>query len=517
MVFSRQITGIFVFNAYFQQLDSLLYQSRHLWQIQPFHHQSICWQSLHGQKNDRMIPIDSQNQSQDQEVISKSWALAQALNQLSDKQLLELQQDVNKLANWLMPWFPNAPLLITLSQQILNADLLSSRPLSAQSTLSTEAKENGAVNSNHSAPLPEESPELKRFSQGIPGRKWQQMRYFSQQFNLMLSKADNVEATSDKESPKAQYLHVDKTTQVLEWCAGKGHLGRLIAFEQQLSSQESWNNPTSNKLPLDKPHKIPAQKQCYKITSLEWQQILCEKGQQQAEKYQLPQHFIHGDAFSVEAGQLLTEQTHAIALHACGDLHCQLIHHAGQQKAKSVLIAPCCYHLIRAEHYQPLSLQAQQSDIQLSKQDLKIPLQETVTGGQRIGNLRDIELQWRMAFDELQRELQQCNQYQPLPTLPKNLLTGEFKYFIHWAVENRQLNIAVDKLNLDFYLEKGQQRVQQIRRMELVQHLFRRPLELWLVLDRAMALEEAGFHVELTEFCQKNLTPRNILIKAYRP
>lgn len=494
-----------MFNAYFQQLDSLLFQSRHLWQIQPFHHSSICWQSLYVQKSGKIIPVASQNQT-----------LAQALNQLSDKQLLELQQDVHKLANWLMPWFPDAPLLITLSQQILNADLLSSRPLSAQSTLSTEAKESGAVNSNHSAPLPEESPELKRFSQGIPGRKWQQMRYFSQQFNQMMTHVDNLSTIPDQDFTKTQYQPVDKTTQVLEWCAGKGHLGRLIAFEQQLSSQESWNKPAPSKLPLANPlHKTKAQKRGYKITSLEWQHALCEKGQQQAEKYQLPQNFIHGDAFSEAAGQLLTEDTHAIALHACGDLHCQLIRHAGQQKAKSVLIAPCCYHLIRAEHYQPLSLQAQQSDIQLSKQDLKIPLQETVTGGQRIGNLRDIELQWRMAFDELQREQQQCNQYQPLPTLPKNLLTGEFKYFIHWAVENRQLNIAVDKLNLDIYLEKGQQRVQQIRRMELVQHLFRRPLELWLVLDRAMVLEEAGFHVELTEFCQKNLTPRNILIKAY--
>lgn len=476
-----------MFNAYFQQLDSLLFQSRHLWQIQPFHHSSICWQSLYAQKSDKIISVASQNQT-----------LAQALNQLSDKQLLELQQDVHKLANWLTPWFPEAPLLITLNQQLLSSNPSTKPNLEQANKLSTPIQT-----------LPTESAELKRFAQGIPGRKWQQMRYFSQQFNQMMTHVDNLSIVSAQDFTKTQDQPVDKTTQVLEWCAGKGHLGRLIAFEQQLGGQESWDKPSQ-----DKPSE---NKQNYQITSLEWQQSLCEKGQQQAEKHQLPQSFIHGDAFSEAAGQLLTEDTHAIALHACGDLHCQLIHHVSQQKAKSVLIVPCCYHLIRSEGYYPLSKQAQQSDIQLSKQDLKIPLQETVTGGQRIGNLRDIELHWRMAFDELQREQQQCNQYQPLPTLPKNLLTGEFKYFIHWAIENRQLNISVDKLNLDHYLEKGQQRVQQIRRMELVQHLFRRPLELWLILDRAMALEEAGFHVELTEFCQKNLTPRNILIKAYRP
>ena len=486
MVFSWQITGIFVFNAYFQQLDSLLFQSRHLWQIQPFHHQDILWQNI-------SVQVDAKRGQLEPQI-----TLAQALDQLSDKQLLELQQDVHKLANWLTPWFPEAPLLITLNQQLLPSNPSTKPNLKQANKLSTPIQT-----------LPIESAELKRFAQGIPGRKWQQMRYFSLQFNQMMIHVDNLSTVSAQDFTKTQDQPVDKTTQVLEWCAGKGHLGRLIAFEQQLGGQESWDKPSQ-----DKPSE---NKQSYQITSLEWQQSLCEKGQQQAEKYQLPQNFIHDDAFSEAAGQLLTEDTHAIALHACGDLHCQLIYHVSQQKAKSVLIAPCCYHLIRSERYYPLSKQAQQSDIQLSKQDLKIPLQETVTGGQRIGNLRDIELHWRMAFDELQREQQQCNQYQPLPTLPKNLLTGEFKYFIHWAVENRQLNIAVDKLNLDLYLEKGQQRVQQIRRMELVQHLFRRPLELWLILDRAMALEETGFHVELTEFCQKSLTPRNILIKAYRP
>ena len=51
-------------------------------------------------------------------------------------------------------------------------------------------------------------------------------------------------------------------------------------------------------------------------------------------------------------------------------------------------------------------------------------------------------------------------------------------------------------------------------RMELVRHLFRRPLELWLVLDRALFLQEQGYQVELSQFCARELTPRNILIHA---
>ena len=47
--------------------------------------------------------------------------------------------------------------------------------------------------------------------------------------------------------------------------------------------------------------------------------------------------------------------------------------------------------------------------------------------------------------------------------------------------------------------------------------VFRRAIEMWLVLDRVLYLEAAGYQVQLTTFCQKSLTPRNILIQAELP
>ena len=53
-------------------------------------------------------------------------------------------------------------------------------------------------------------------------------------------------------------------------------------------------------------------------------------------------------------------------------------------------------------------------------------------------------------------------------------------------------------------------------RIELVRHVFRRALEIWLVLDRGLYLQQAGYDVSLSEFCEKQLTPRNVLIQATR-
>ena len=56
-----------------------------------------------------------------------------------------------------------------------------------------------------------------------------------------------------------------------------------------------------------------------------------------------------------------------------------------------------------------------------------------------------------------------------------------------------------------------------VARLELVRHLFRRPLECWLLLDRALYLREFGYQVALARFCPRAVTPRNVLLTAQLP
>ena len=62
----------------------------------------------------------------------------------------------------------------------------------------------------------------------------------------------------------------------------------------------------------------------------------------------------------------------------------------------------------------------------------------------------------------------------------------------------------------------GWRRLAEVRNLELVRGLFRRPLELWLVLDRALFLAENGYRVEVGTFCESALTPRNLMVLAER-
>lgn len=423
--------------ALFTHSDQLLSQYQHFWQMQPF----------------RILQLSQCSQLPEDLLVE--------LQKLSPFDFQTLSQSRELGHAWLAPWLPCLKDLDALQRQI---------PM-------READTSGADPVGKSILL----KDLKPLSNGIPGRKWQQIEQF------------------------AEFLPCKGKGQrklLLEWCAGKGHLGRLLSIRNG-----------------------------YQVSSLEWQQTLCDMGseliEQQKTRYpQLQQRLLQGDAFSEEANKLLSHHHTAVALHACGDLHTRLITQCCQseQSVRHLVIAPCCYHLTEAETYQPFSIAGQSSSLRLSRQDLKIPLQETVTGGQRIERLRDLELLWRLSFDQLRQQLTGETEYRPLPSFSKKLLSGEYHDFVSWALINRDLASSDEiqtafpfsEIELSASLETGHSRLLTVRKLEWLQSFFRRALEIWLVADRALALEDAGFHVELYQFCEKYISPRNLLIQARR-
>jgi len=272
---------------------------------------------------------------------------------------------------------------------------------------------------------------------------------------------------------------------VLEWCAGKGHLGRWLSFRQQRE-----------------------------VISLEWQAALCLEGQQQAEKLKLSQRFIQADVLAGDASMQLKIGQQVVALHACGDLHIRLLQLASQTGTKQLDIVPCCYHLIATEQYQALSTLAQQSTLgQLSRDELKLAVQAQVTAGERVTRLRQIEVMWRLAYQELYQAAHDVTEYRPLSSVPKHWFSGEFSAFAQWASEQHQWQIPADT-DWGHYLQMGQQRHLLVQKMQLVRSLFRPLLEQWLVLDRALFLQQQGYQVHIKQFCDYQLTPRNLMISA---
>lgn len=273
---------------------------------------------------------------------------------------------------------------------------------------------------------------------------------------------------------------------VLDWCCGKGHLARTLA-------------PLCDGT----------------VTGFEWNQALVEDGNRLAGKF--------GDAVSLHCQDVMAEElmmpkaAHGVSLHACGDLHRRLMRRVVDGGQPRLSFSPCCYHLTEVPDYQPMSRRAASwgDALQLRRDDLRLAVQETVTAPQRVRQQTRQISRWRLGFDGLQRFLRGVDDYLPVPSHRAGLIRGDFAGFCRWAAMKKDLELPKDT-DFDHWESHGERRFQEVRRHELVRHLFRRPLELWLVLDYVLFLQEQGYDVRLGTFCERQLTPRNLLIDAVK-
>lgn len=293
----------------------------------------------------------------------------------------------------------------------------------------------------------------ERWAWEIPGRKRQQIEAFA--------------ATAQRGGQP-----------VIDWCGGKGHLGRLLAGEWQLP-----------------------------VHTLEIDPVLCAAGETLAQRASLRQQFVVADALSTTAWPSAGQ--HAVALHACGELHRRLISQGAAQGVARFDVAPCCYYRGVTQEYQPLSATPQ---LRLSRDDTRLAVTETVTAAARETRQRDRSIAWKLGFDAYRRQVT-GEGYRSFKPVAEAWLRDGFADFLD-RMNRREGLPGTSATSAGEFERLGWQRLREVMRLSIARHAFRRPLEIWLALDLAVFLEERGYAVELGSFCERRLTPRNLLISA---
>ncbi len=291
------------------------------------------------------------------------------------------------------------------------------------------------------------------FSWEIPGRKVEQIRAFAA-------------ALGPVNHP------------VLEWCGGKGHLGRLLGA--------SWG---------------------VAVATLERDGALCADGGRLARRAGVGQVFWQQDALGSTALAQAAGH-HAVALHACGDLHLALVRGARAAGLAALDVAPCCYYRTTEE---PVVVLAG-SGFRPQREDLRLAVRDTVTASGREVRLRRQEMAWKSAFVHW-RSIVSGEDYRTFKPVPDAWLKGRFEDFCRLLAEREHL-VAPGSADLARLEALAWQRGREVERLTLLRLAFRRPLETWLALDRALCLAGQGYEVRVAEFCPRHITPRNILISA---
>jgi len=309
-------------------------------------------------------------------------------------------------------------------------------------------------------PLPGRQPRR------MPGRKWTQVAAFGGFVAPDLSGRKDVTAVTD-------------------WCAGVGHLGRTLG--------------AATGLPL---------------VALERSPELCESGRERAARAGVSAVFHAVDVLRDPLPDgALGPDTALVSLHACGALTARALTAAVASSARSVIASPCCYHSIPGDRYAPLSRAGAARDLNLDRRSLWLPCAEEVTGVAVRRRLRRREMVYRAAMASLIGV-----GYLPFRAVPSTWIVGDFHGFALAVAEREGLALPGDLQRACVAAEAaGRAHVRAATALALVRAVFRRPLEIWLALDRALFLIEAGWSASLSTFCERPITPRNIVIAGNRP
>ncbi len=302
---------------------------------------------------------------------------------------------------------------------------------------------------------------LARF---VPGRKWAQIQAFA------------ATALPAPPSPAGRWV---------DWCAGKGHLGRTLGAASG-----------------------------HPVTLLELQPAYAAEAEALAARAEVALRYVPTDVRAPDAAAPLNPESTAVALHACGALTDTLLTQAVSRDLGALVVAPCCHERHRpGPCYEPLSRAGRAADLPLTLDHLRLATAETTCAPARERRARRHERAYRLAFDRLVRQASGRDAYTPLGPLPRAELALPFAAFCERVAARLALPLPA-RFDPDRALAHGDAAQRTARAYGVVRAVFRRPLEAWTVAERACFLYEAARRTRVLVFCDRSVTPRNLALAS---
>ena len=263
-----------------------------------------------------------------------------------------------------------------------------------------------------------------------------------------------------------------------------------------------------------------------KVTSLDMDTVLQRTGKERHEKNakdpgnKVSYKNIKVDD-SFEFSDLLNGNIMPVGLHTCGKLALDIIRTSSRKKAPVIVNFGCCYHTLdKSCDLQNLSEFASSNDpLWMNKFALTLACR-----AHRKMDEKDYDLKLKVKLFRYAIHILLHDHYniKKLVTLGNSSPKLYDESFGTYALEQfKRINLrprhTLEELN-DFYNDpKLQLLIERMLAGGLIRNALGRVLELYLLLDRAIFLQEQGYNVQIEEFFDEELSPRNIGLTAILP
>ncbi len=280
--------------------------------------------------------------------------------------------------------------------------------------------------------------------------------------------------------------------KIIDIGGGVGHLARALAFETGSDVTTIDGNPEFQELGKARLKKLRTPPDAGAIN---FYHSMLTRGNHQNELLELfESHHI------------------SLGLHTCGDLALSHIELHLSSKQKGMLNFGCCYNKLDPSHDINISAYAKERALPFNEYALSL-----ATRGYAKLALKDYQLKKRVKLFRYGLHFLLESEFgleTPFPVGECNtrIYWGDFHHYAKEKLSEHGFKNHLSNQAIDDFIEQPRIR-NQINLMiscDLLRWQFGRPIEFYLLLDRALYLQEAGKRVTLQEFFSESLSPRNI-------
>lgn len=263
-----------------------------------------------------------------------------------------------------------------------------------------------------------------------------------------------------------------------------------------------------------------------KVTSIDMNADFQRTGMERHEKNAKdPLNKVTYQNIKVENGgkfaELLSHNVLPVGLHTCGKLALDIIKVSADKKVPALVNFGCCYQTLDASpEFQNISRFAKENDpIWMNKYALTLACRAHKKMNEKDLDFKQKVKYMRYAFHILLHDYYGIREIVNLGNSHPKLYDRPFS---DYAQEQfRRINIepkhTPEELNAFYSRPDIQLIIDQMLTAGHIRNAFGRVMEIYLLLDRAIYLEEQGYNVSVQEFFDEELSPRNIGITARLP
>lgn len=206
----------------------------------------------------------------------------------------------------------------------------------------------------------------------------------------------------------------------------------------------------------------------------------------------------------------LTDSSLIAGLHSCGSLSVDIVKYFSSKKTGKLLNFGCCYHQLGKDYN--ISEQSKINPLNITNNALHLATRSyAYTTEVEVIQRRSVKM-FRYALHHLGMKYFN-DEFITLGNGKKEDYNGDFSSYVYKYYKKSQ-SLSKDEIETFYKDESIQTVINENFYLDFIRALFGRVIEVYLLLDRALYLEESGVSPKLIQIFDRKLSPRNIGIIA---